>query len=466
MTELEQRLTEENALLRVQIAALQQQVADLLARLKQNSSNSSRPPSSDMPWNGKPKPPRQPTGRKPGGQPGHKPHIRALLEPSPDEAYDCLSEQCPHCMAVLDESTVVPGKEVLRQVVEVISQPSVQNYYQALHNCPKCGKNSRAPMPDQAPPTAAGPRLQAIITMLISQCHLSRADTKEAIKQMFGVDLSVGAIHAVTERAAVGVKPAVQEVAQALIAAATKHCDETGWRHCNKRAWLWVVTNPEIGAYFHIDERRNRQAFAQLLPELHGIIHTDRWGVYDIISAVLHQLCHAHLRRDMQALVDCKGSAGDLGTEFLAASDAMFKVWNRFKAGTIDRPTLQAEMEPVQADWLELATRAKAHAHKKVRALGKDLIKQWDSLWPFVHYDATEPTNNHAERIVRPSVMLRKTNGGTHSLIGSDFVSRLQSVIATAKCQRLNLVDWLTSVFKALWAPVQLPRLLATTPSG
>lgn len=459
MTENERRLQAEVDALRADNAALRAQVAELLERLNRNSSNSSKSPSSDPPWHVKPKPPRQPTGNKPGGQPGHKPHNRALQEPTEGEVYDCSLEQCPHCKAALEDSTVVPGKEELHQVTEVVSTPKVTNYFMALHKCGNCGKKSRAPLPRGVPPTAAGPRLQAIITMLMALCHLSRADVKEVIAQMFGVDLSVGAIHAIGERAAIGVKPAVDEVARALVLAATKHCDETGWRHCNKRAWLWVVTS-KLGAYFHIDPRRNREAFSKLLPELHGVIHTDRWGVYDLVDALLHQLCHAHLRRDMQALVELKGSAGELGTLFLAASDAMFHVWHRFKAGELTRAQMQADMAPVQAVWRALATQAAAHEHKKVRALGRDLLKQWDSLWPFLQHDGAEPTNNTAERVVRPPVLLRKINGGTHCDTGAEFVSRLQSVIVTAKCQGVRLVDWLTRVFEALWAPVPLPRLL------
>lgn len=461
MTENEQRLVAEIEKLRAENAELRAQVAELLARLNKDSSNSSKPPSTDPPWHVKKKPSHVPTGRKPGGQPGHKPHNRALLEPTAGEVYDCVLEHCPHCQSVVDESNIVAGKESLHQVVEVVSQPLVRNHYLPLYKCGKCGEKFRPDLPQGVTPTVAGPRLQAIVTMLIAQCHLSRVDVKEAISQMFGVELSVGAIHEVTERAAIGVKPAVEEVAQALIAAATKHCDETGWRHCNKRAWLWVVSNPKLGAYFHIDARRNREAFLKLLPELHGIIHTDRWCVYDIIDALLHQLCHAHLRRDMQALVDLKGSGGELGTAFLAASDAMFKVWHRFKAEEIDRAQLQIDMLPVQAEWRRLAELATVHEHKKVKALGKDLLKQWDSLWPFVRHDDAEPTNNQAERTVRPGVLLRKTNGGTRCDVGAEFVSRLQSVIATAKCQGVRLVDWLTGMFEALWRPVPLPRLFA-----
>ena len=449
-----------------ELAALRTQVAELLLRLGQNSTNSSKPPSTNPPWHVKPKPTQPPSDKKVGGQPGHKPHNRALLEPTADEVYDCLLAHCPHCQAELDASTILAGKEALHQVVEIVSKPLVQNYFQALHKCRQCGKKSRGPLPQDVPPVVAGPRLQAIIATLIAKFHLSRADTKDALVQMFGVNLSVGAIHEVTERAAVGVRPAVRDVAQALIAAATKHCDETGWRHFNKRAWMWVCSNPEIGAYFQIDERRNRGAFAMLLPELRGIIHTDRWGVYDIIAAIMHQLCHPHLRRDMQALVDLKGSAGEIGTKFLAASDAMFKVWHRFKDGAIERAQLLVEMAPVQADPKTLAELAAAHTHNKVRALGKDLLKQWESLWPLLSHDGAEPTNNHAERVIRPSVLLRKTNGGTHSEIGADFVQHMQSVIATAKCQGIQLVEWLTTVFQALWAPVALPRLLPPSAAG
>lgn len=473
MTENEQRLEAENAALRAEVVQLKAKVVQLedavqtlMTRLGTNSGNSSKPPSSDPPWHGKPKPPRPVTGRKPGGQPGHKPNNRALLEPTAGEEFDCHSDQCPHCKAALDASDIIAGQGSVHQVIEVESTPLVQNYHMAMYNCGRCGKKSRARLPPQAPPTAAGPRLHAIITTLIAHFHLSRVDTKVALAQMFGVHLSVGAIHAVTKRAAEGVGPAVREVAQALVAAATKHCDETGWRHMNKRAWLWVCSHPEIGAYFLVHGRRNREAFGELLPELRGVIHTDRWNVYDIIAAVLHQLCHAHLRRDMQALVELKGSASELGTEFLAASDAMFKVWHAFRDGKLTRAQLLTEMEPVQATWKALAHRAVEDPNTKCRALGKDLLKQWDSLWPFLHHDGAEPTNNHAERVIRPAVILRKTNGGTRSEAGANFVSRMQSVIATARCQGVQLVDWLKGVFEALWQPLPLPTLLPASPDG
>jgi transposase len=465
VTELEQRLLAENAQLKARVAELEETVRKLLAKLGQHSGNSSKPPSSDPPWRSKPNPPKPPTGRKPGGQPGHKPHNRELLEPNAPPV-DCTAERCPFCKAGVDCAQVIPGAEQIDQIIEVPVEPVIQNFSRPLYACGQCGKRYRAPRPKAAPPTAAGPRLQAIIATLIGQFHLSRADVKVALAQMFGIDLSVGAIHAVTERAAQAVGPAVRQVAKALIDAATKHCDETGWRHMNKRAWLWVCSHPEIGAHFTIHHRRNREAFAELLPELKGVIHTDRWNVYDIISAVMHQLCHAHLRRDMQALVELKGATGEIGTAFLAASDEMFKVWHAFRNGKLTRDELLRQMQPVQQTWRTLAERARQDTHQKCRALGKDLLKQWDSLWPFLHHEGAEPTNNHAERVIRPGVLCRKVTGGTRSEAGASFVARIQSVIATAKCQGLDLVDWLQTALEALWQPMAFPGLLPEVTDG
>lgn len=144
----------------------------------------------------------------------------------------------------------------------------------------------------------------------------------------------------------------------------------------------------------------------------------------------------------------------------------MFKAWHRSKQGEFDRTLLLVEMAPVQGDWKTLAEFAAKRTHNKVRALGKDLLKQWASLWPFVSREGVEPTNNHAERGIRASVLLRTTNGGTRSEAGPDFVARMQSVIATAKCQGKQLVDWPTTGFSALRVPVAMPRRLPQSAAG
>ena len=134
--------------------------------------------------------------------------------------------------------------------------------------------------------------------------------------------------------------------------------------------------------------------------------------------------------------------------------------------GEIDRPALLLAMAPVQEKWRELLEQAANHEHKKARNLGCDLHEHWASLWTFLDHDGVVPTNNHAEGTIRQPGLLRKTNGGTYSELGAEFVGNLQSVIATAKCQNVRLVEWLQSVFEVWWRPVKLPMLLPAAATG
>jgi len=224
LTEFEQ-LSAQFAVLQAENVALRKQVAELLGRLNTNATNSSKPPSTNPPSHTKPKPPVTPSGKRPGGQFGHKPHNREKLAPTEGEIYDCPLAQCQHCKANLDALTVLLGQESVHQVVEIVSQAVVKNYITEQHKCGKCGKKSWAPLPPGVPPTASGPHLQAIIAAFLGKYNLSVVDTKNAISQMFDVNLSVGAIHPITPRAAQAIAPAMEEVLQALITAATKHCD-------------------------------------------------------------------------------------------------------------------------------------------------------------------------------------------------------------------------------------------------
>ncbi len=461
-----QRLLEENARLHkqladvtVQLVRLTARVEQLLAQLGRDSSNSSKPSSTDAPWkNVKRRPPSAPSGKKRGGQPGHEPHKREMLDPT--ESWDIApADRCRHCGADGGPDTVVAGDEWVHQVVELVAAASVRNYHMPVQQCVRCGRRVRAGLPHGVPPTATGPRLQAAIATLVAKYGLSREDVHGALDELFGIKLSVGAIQEVTDRAAQATRPAVQDIAEQLMAASSKHCDETGWRHDGHRAWVWVLCSA-MGAFFRVDPNRSREAFLRLLPRLEGVIHTDRWRVYDIIEAELRQLCHSHLRRDIQALIDLGPATAALGKDLLAASDALFHEWHRFVRGDLDRIGLQVAMAPVQARWSELAATAAKHDHKRARALGKDLVKHWASLWAFVDHEGAEPTNNRAERDIRPSVLIRKTNGGTRSDLGAEFVGNLQSVIATARCQGVRVVDWLEQVFEAWWSPVPLPKLL------
>lgn len=459
MTELEQQLTQQVAGLTKTVAELQALIAELRARLGINSSNSSKPPSSDPPWQPKRRPPPIASGKKPGGQPGHKPHKRVALPVT--DAFDCCAQHCKHCGEVLPEDSVLPGQDHVHQVVDVRFVVEVTDYHMPLQRC-RCGKETRAPIPDGVPKSNFGPQLHALGALLQGQFHLSREETARFFADIVGVHVSVGAVQLMCDRTAVALRPACKDILRELIEASSKHADETGWRHGGKRAWLWVLAS-QTCAYFHIDPQRSREAFLRLCPELKGVLHTDRFSAYWHVLDEWHQLCHAHLRRDDQALVDLGGTVGELGKRLLAESNAMFTLWHRFVAGEIDRAVLRAEMLPIQERVREIATSAQDHEHKKARALGNSMLKHWPSLWRFVEVDGVEPTNNRAERDLRPSVIQKRKNGGTRSELGAEFQARMQTVVATARKRKFTVAGWLPGLFDAWWEGIPLPLLPAPT---
>lgn len=451
----------ENARLTKLVAELAAEVAALRARLGVDSSNSSKPPSSDAPW-AKRRPPRTPSGKRPGGQPGHKPQQRVMLEAT--DAFDCPAAHCKHCGVDLPEDSVVAGRDHVHQVIDVRWVVEVVDYHMPLHKCDGCGKHTRAWLPAGVPRSSFGPQLHALGAMLQGEFHFSRQETARFFSDILGAHVSVGAVQSMCDRTAIALRPACDDILQQLIEASTKHADETGWRHGGKRAWLWVLAS-QTCAYFHIDPERSREAFGRLCPELKGVLHTDRYSAYWHVLDEWHQLCHAHLRRDDQSLIDLGGAVGEIGKALLAESNAMFSLWHRFVASEIDRAELRTEMLPIQERVRVLAQRAQGHEHKKARALGKSMLKHWPSLWRFVEVEGVEPTNNTAERDLRPSVIQKRKNGGTRSELGACFQARMQTVVATARKQGISLAAWLPGVFDAWWDVVRLP-LLVPEPSG
>ena len=464
--QIEEQLRQENAALRVkldeltaEILKLTTQVGELTAKLSKDSSNSSKPPSSDPPWrNKRTRGPRK-GGRKAGGQPGHKPNNRQMLEPTREE--DCRPANCSGCGAELDDSTVVPGMTHVHQTVNFRILREVTNFHMEQCKCLHCGEKTRAHvgMGTGVPASNFGPNVHATALMLIGEYHVSREEAARFFKDQCGIHISVGALQSMVDRAAAALRPASEGILRAIIESNAKHCDETGWRQNNERAWLWVAAN-DLGAYFHIDPERSRAAFSRLLPEIKGLIHTDRYSAYIHLHAKRHQFCHAHLRRDNQSLIDLGGSVGKLGEALQAASNDMFSLWHRYVDDKIDRDELITTMEPIKDRVRALAEQATGHEHRKVKAMGKSLLKHWDSLWCFVEVEGGKPTNNLAERALRPAVIKRRKNGGTRSELGAEFLSRMMTVVATAKRNGINLPQWLASVFEKWWDSASLPLLL------
>jgi transposase len=427
------------------VADLEGTVRDLLARLGQNSSNSSIPPSANPPQ--APPPVRkQPTGRQPGSQPGHPAHLRRRLPP------ERLTEPIRHalpdlCEACQDDLPSAPGPDDpeprWHQVVELPAIPVQVTEYQAHgRTCPSCGHLTWAKLPEGIRDHTCGPRLTASLAFLSGALHVSKRKVEEFVETVYGVPIALGTVSNLEQEMSAALAPAHAEAQQAVQQAEAKNVDETGWKQAGTKCWLWGAATTLV-ACFVIAPTRGAAGLAALLGrKIKGVISSDRWSVYGQLRLGLRQLCWAHLKRDFQKLVDRGGPAkayGDLG---LAAVGILFEEWHRFRGGG-SRASLQRELEPlreVMRGWLEEGARCR---DAKAAALCSNLFRVEPALWTFLYKKGVEPTNNHIERLLRSGVLWRKNAFGCHSESGCRYVERILTVVQTLRLQKRPVLAFL-----------------------
>jgi transposase len=260
--------------------------------------------------------------------------------------------------------------------------------------------------------------------------------------------------------------PIVEAARAAVQQADVVNLDETGWRQEQARAWLWTVVTATI-TVFRIDRRRSGAAAEALLgANFAGVIGSDRWSAYKQFPAERGALCWAHLKRAFQALVDREGEAEPIGRWGLAETKRLFALWNRFRAGEFDRPGLRRRLIPLQARLGRLLRHGQQNPNRKAAALCRELHKWWPALWTFACVEGVEPTNNLAERALRPAVLWRKGSFGSDSEAGTRFAERLLTVVATCRQQGRRLLDFLVATNEAALQGSSPPSLLSTDQGG
>ena len=432
-------------------AALRARVAELEARLNQNSTNSSKPPSTDPPAV-KRAPGRPATGKKPGGQPGHPRHERARLAPT--RVIDHKPGRCGGCRGPLAGADPAPAWQQVWELPPI--RPDVTEHRFHALTCRACGATTRADRPTGL--AGYGPRLQAAVVYLTGSLNASKAQAAEVLGDLLGVPMSPGQVCAIEQRAAAALAGPVAEL-HAALPGEHVNMDETGWREAGRTAWLWVAVAASF-TVFRVACSRGRAVVTDLLGAGYAnVLTTDRWSAYTGVER--RQVCWAHLRRDFQALIDRDGAARRVGEPLLSLSDLVFHNWKRIRDGTLTRATAVRRI----LDWyapdvrltLDRGTRSGSAA---ARALCRDLLGRWDSLWMFCHVEGVEPTNNAAERALRGAVLWRKRSQGTRTAAGSGYVGLVLSAVATCRQQGRAVLGYLAEAFAALQAGRPAPSLL------
>jgi transposase len=433
------------------------EVRALKAQLAKNSTNSSKPPSTDPPGVERPK--GSSSGRKPGGQPGHKGHRRELIPVEEvDERHDVKPACCLGCQGALRGEDAEP---VRRQVVELpVMKPLVIEYRLHALSCRRCGATTRAELPSDAPRLGFGVRLCAMVALLSGKCRLSKRTTQALLKDGFGIDLGLGSISNIEREMSRSIASAVEAARSHVRGSPVVHPDETSWRQARRNAWLWTAATPTV-TVFRIDRSRGGAVARELLgASFGGIAVSDRFSGYSWLPVEQRQACWAHLRRDFQQMVDRDDDGSWVGAALLGHIRPMFRWWRQLRDGEMTRERFQVRMRTVERHVRTDLVIGSMCASDKTAGTCAEIRKIERALWTFVREPGVEPTNNFAERAIRPAVLWRKGSFGTHSEFGSRFVERILSVVASLKQQGRNALDFLVAALGSYLAGQPSPSLL------
>jgi transposase len=449
--------------LRAELRTVTTQVQELQAQVGQTSRNSSKPPSSDPP-SAPPTLPRTPRGRKAGGQVGHEGQQRPLVPPDQvDVPIDLRPDSCPHCHTDLAPS--LPDASPLRRtqvwdLPPII--PIITEYRQHTLCCPQCRELVTAVLPPDAPPGAFGPGVTALMSLMRGHYRFSLDAAEEFLAEVCNLPISSGSIVTSCERVSDALAPVDAAIQEAVLAHPQVNADETSWPTETRKGWLWVAVCA-IATCFRVHPSRGKAGLRAVLGETYrGIVGSDRLGTYKQFAPGQRQLCWAHLLRNLLGLLTRYADDQRWAQRMLALSDDLFFAWHAYKEGWYDQIALQQALIPVRLAMYDLLREGTTLPYPKIAGFSRELLKQWDALWTFSRVEGVEPTNNAAERALRPAVLWRKGSFGSRSAAGCRFAERMLSVCATCAQQGRPRFAFITEAVRAAWAGEPAPTLILT----
>jgi len=438
-----------------QIADAEKQIADLerqLALRKQNSTNSSKPPSSDgLAGEPRQRGRRKKSRRKAGGQPGHRGAHRPLAPAERvDEARSVLPPQCQHCGHALPgqiEHVQTTGTLHRHQVTELPPiQARIIEYQCPRVVCPVCGESTRAAVPGEVS-GHFGPQLTALIAYLTVVCRMPRRVVESLLTQVLGIEISLGSTQKCWEEASQAVAAPCQELERQLKDEPVLNVDETGWRTNGEKRFLWAFVAARYVVYTVAATRGSEVLVGLLGAVFRGILCSDRFSAYLKYHSGPAQFCWDHLKRTLLGILEfTKTTAVErFCRDALAQHARLFRLWHKFRGGRIDRSQLLLRSIPIQKRIFALAQRHLDSRNRDVRNLATALFEHNGRLFTFLEHEGVEPTNNSAERALRTGVQWRKICFGNRSAHGEIATARLLTVAESCDLQGLNILAYLSA---------------------
>ena len=442
-----QKLEEASELLRLAL----EEIADLKEKLRLNSKNSSKPPSSDQKSNT----PSQERKKRQSRQGA----ARRLYPPERvDRSVECTRDNCPHCGSRSIECSGTP--EVLQQAELPNVRAVITEYLLHKYHCDHCGKRCAADLPPGIPDSAFGPHLMGLFATLTGVLHVARREAIQLMQDLYDVEIGTGSAPNIEERVAKALEPVYRKIHNLVIEGAfSRHFDETTWRDSGRRHYAWVASCSKA-AFFQLHPTRSRDAFEALIGgSANGLdAVTDRYAVYATIGQ-LHQYCLAHLIRDFRRYAERDGPDREIGEALAREFARVCGIHKDHREGKI----------PIKLRNMRLGHRRRrvefwlddglANGSNKLSGLCDSLLEAFDKLWTFSKVQGMEPTNNMAERDLRKLVVWRKKSLGTRSDRGQRFVERITSVAETVKRHGQNVLRFVQDSVANFFAGKPAPAI-------
>jgi transposase len=471
-----------HALVRAQatmIETLTKRVAELEHRLSADSSNSSRPPSSDAPWAKKPaakRSSRTRSGRKPGKQPGSSSSSRSLLD-DPDERLEIHPNRCHRCDASL-RGAGERGRQ-RRQIVDVapVPPPTVVEYQRVSKVCRCCGAVTTPDWDDDAVPAGhaetvaapgspvrIGPETMARAALLTCGHYLPIGRARDLLEKLTAIDVSTGFLAGIRGRAARRLEKRFLGHMQTLLAAApVLHADETPGRAAGALAYVHVACT-EYLTLMHVGDRSAATIDAGgVLPGFTGVLMRDGYAGYEHLQAA-HAWCGAHLLRDLRSISDADPDGQLWATAMATTLTEANRAAHAAREAGVDRLG-ETTLQQIRNYYLGALARGDTDNHNehtmladKARTLIARFRRFEDMILRFATDLSVPFTNNEAERSCRPVKIQQRTSGGCwRTLQGLTDFAIVQSYLNTATKWGLDKLDALRKLFTTgAWLPPAL----------
>ena len=386
-----------------------------------------------------PQDPESPLPKKRGAPKGHPPWNREIPENIDHRVVEEAPCCCPHCQTLTDLSQ---GESISSIQEDIVIQPKtvVTEYVQQSAWCPTCRKQVFQSKEGASVYAPIGPNGKAAALYLRHELKIPYRKIQKAMSDLFGLDFVPASVLGFEKRARINAEPLYNDLRQKLRSASLLHADETHWREDGQGAYIWYAGNQDL-AVFLIQMNRTMEAAKNLLGDtFNGFLVTDAYASYNGIATLGRQSCLAHLLRkakEILVLLDKMKKPDPASIRFCNQFAKLIGIACRLKIPEQlkDRKALIRRLTQV-LDWI--CTRGDPPlGHPKAETLRKRFLpaaREYTELFAFIEFDAP-PTNNHAERSLRPLVIFRKVCMGTRSPIGSLNIGIFASLVETTHLQ-------------------------------